>query len=142
MNETPRHVIQPRQLTEIERQLQAQPPPAPSLPAQPAPDMPINPQMKARMQALSDINQMHKDLVRIHQLYEESERNLAKERNLGEIMKEERDRYRRECHIFRDKCIELATVMANVLLQLKPAEDVMMSVRELTSEERTGEQQA
>jgi len=95
---------------------------------------PIHPRVAIRAQALEEINAMQRDLMLLHDEKAATERELQTAQDRVSLLIEERDRYRRDALVYRDKLVELATSMANINLMTIKATEIMQTVRELTKE--------
>ena len=91
-----------------------------------------------RVAALADVQQMHEDLRKALDTIGQLKADLNRERDRTALLQHDRDKLRQEMHLFRDKCVELATVISNIGLMTVSAQNIVMSVRELT--EASGEE--
>lgn len=91
-----------------------------------------------RAAALADVHQMHEDLRKALDAIGQLKADLSRERDRCALLLQERRQLSSEMHLFRDKCMELATCVANIGLQTISAQNIVMTVRELT--EKSGEE--
>lgn len=91
-----------------------------------------------RAAAIADVHQMHEDLRKALDVIGQLKADLNRERDRCALLLQDRRRLSAEMHVFRDKCMELATVVSNIGLQTITANNIVMTVRELT--ERAGEE--
>ena len=83
--------------------------------------------------ALADIRQMHDELTAAHETIGQLKADLHRAEDRITLLNEERNKYRDEAHLFRDKLIELATQQANIGLLTIKAQEIVKVVNELTS---------
>jgi len=81
--------------------------------------------------ALEEIRKMHEDLKTAHTEIGQLKADLHREQDRVTLLSDERNRWRKESHIFRNKLIELATAMANIHLLTAQAATIMTTTREL-----------
>lgn len=87
-----------------------------------------------RAQALAEVNKMQTDLTACQAEISTLRRELDRAQDRLDMVVEERDRYRHESKVYRDKLVELSAAMSNIGLMTISAQEIMMTVRELTSE--------
>lgn len=93
-----------------------------------------------RATALDEINKMQQDLIVAHDEAAGLKRELERAEDRIALLNEERDRYRRQAHVYRGKLIELATAVANIGLLTQTAQEVMKVTSELIARAETSEE--
>jgi len=104
--------------------------------------MPIHPDVIAnrRATALAEINKMQQDLILAHDEIATLKRDLDRADDRLVLLNEERNKFRTEAHVFRNKLIELATQMANINLLTVKATEIMTTVNALIAADQTEEE--
>lgn len=85
-----------------------------------------------RAQAIADVHQTHEDLRKALSIISELQAEVSRQKDRVAMLMHTNQRLDREMHVFRDKCMELATVVSNIGLQTVSAQNIVMTVRELT----------
>ena len=89
-------------------------------------------ELDKRAQAVAEVHQTHEDLRRALDYINKLKAENARQADQILALQQDRRRLSAEMHTFRDKCIELATCVANIGLQTITANNIVMTVRELT----------
>ena len=89
-------------------------------------------ELDRRASALADVQQMHDDLRRALDMIGQLKADNAQKDYRIRYLLDHSEKMRREMHLFRDKCVELATDISNISLLTVRAQNIVMSVRELT----------
>jgi len=95
----------------------------------------VPPPMERRAAALADIQQMHDDLNEAHETIGQLRADLNRETDRCVMLAEERNRFRHDALVYRDKLVELATSMANIGLMTVSAQEIMRVAHELTDKD-------
>ena len=95
----------------------------------------VQPPMERRAAALADIQQMHEDLNEAHEHIGQLKADLNRETDRCTLLVEERNRYRHDALVYRDKLVELATSMSNIGLMTVAAQEIMRVAQELTAKD-------
>lgn len=95
-----------------------------------------------RAQALAEINKMQTDLNACHAEIATLRRDNDRSADRVDMLVEERNRYRSEATMYRTKLVELATSMANIGILTMQAQEIMMTVKEISAKETPEESAA
>jgi hypothetical protein len=95
--------------------------------------MNVNASLDTHATALAHITKVVTDLDEAHATIGQLRADLHHEQDRCELLAEERNRYRGEAMIFRNKLIELATKMADIGLLTVSAQEIMHTVSELNN---------
>jgi len=95
---------------------------------------PVHPRIAMRAQALEEVGRMQQDLMVLHDEKTALERELQTAQDRVSLLIEERNRWRHDAVVYRDKLVELATSMANINLMTIKATEIMQAVKELVKE--------
>lgn len=95
-----------------------------------------------RAQALAEVNKMQTDLTACQAEIATLRRELDRAQDRLDMVIEERNRHRHESKVYRDKLVELSAAMSNIGLLTVSAQEIMMTVKELTASDETPEQSA
>ncbi len=97
-------------------------------------NQPVHPARQARIQALAEVSRMDETIATLHDKVAQLERDLGRAEDRVSLLVEERDRYRRDAFVYRDKLVELATAQANIGLLTVKAGEIMAVVADLTKD--------
>lgn len=95
-----------------------------------------------RAQALAEVTKMQQDLIVCNDEIATLRRDLDRTEDRCTLLSEERARYRNEANMYRTKLVELATSMANIGLLTMQAQEIMMTVKEISARETPEEVEA
>jgi hypothetical protein len=80
--------------------------------------------------ALAHTQQMHSDLQAAHEVIAQLKADLHREQDRCVMLLEERNKYRADAELLRNKLLSICTTVANIGLMTKEAEAVVMTVNE------------